>query len=71
MRLNFGRRNKVRGFISDLNVVQKRTQNSVKHLRRSFFGKIVYDYKPLANYFCKKAPSWMLDRILNRSMKFM
>ena len=32
---------------------------------------VVYDYKLFANYFCKKAPSWMLDRVLNRSMKFM
>ena len=46
-------------------------QNPVKHPRRSFFGKIADEYKPLANYICKKTPSCMFDRVLNTSMKFM
>ena len=53
-------------------IVQRRIQNPVKHLRRGFFGKIANDeYKLLSDYIYKKNPSWMFDRVLNRSMKFM
>ena len=52
-------------------IFQRHIQNPVKYLRRSFFGKIANEYKLLANYICKKAPSWMFDRVLNTSMKFM
>ena len=38
-------------------IIQRCIQNPVKHLRRSFFGKIVNEYKLLANYICKKALS--------------
>ena len=38
-------------------IIQRRIQNPVKHLRLSFFGKIVNEYKLWANYICKKAPS--------------
>ena len=48
-----------------MDIVQRLIQNSEKHLRRSFFGKIANEYKPLANYICEKAPSWMFDRVFN------
>ena len=38
-------------------IIQRCIQNPVKHLTRSFFGKIVNEYKLLANYICKKALS--------------
>ena len=52
-------------------IAQRCIQNTVKQLRRSFFWTLVYEYKPLGNYFCKKSPSWVFERVLIMSMKFM
>ena len=42
---------------------QRRVWNSVIHIRWSLFVKIVKDFT--VNYFPKKNPSLMFDRVLN------
>ena len=47
------------------------TFKTPSNIQNRAFGKNSYEYKLLANYFCKKAPPWMFGRVLNTSAKFM
>ena len=47
------------------------TFKTPSNIQNRAFGKKSDEYKPLANYFCKKAPPWMFGRVLNTSVKFM
>ena len=47
---------------------EKRIKNPVKHLRWSFFTKIVHSHKLLTIF--TKTQSYMFDRVLNRPLIF-